>query len=56
MEGKLCNQIISVLIDTGSNYSDTNLELVEKCQLVKESHIESWLVQLATMKKRKINH
>lgn len=40
MEGKLHDQIISILIDPSSNYSYVNLELVDKCNLVKELHEE----------------
>jgi len=47
MEGKLCDQVISVLIDPQSNYSYVSPNLVDKCGLSKELHVESWLVQLA---------
>jgi len=44
MDGKLCDQVISILIDPGSNYSYVSLDLVDKCGLSKELHVESWLV------------
>jgi len=44
MEGKLCDQLISIFIDPRYNYSNVNLELVDKCGLRKEVHAESWLV------------
>ena len=48
MEGKLCDQVISILIDLGSNYSYVSPNLVDKCGLSKDLHAESWLVQWAT--------
>jgi len=47
MEGKICDQIVSVLIDLGSNYTYISPKNMEHCQLAKESHEESCLVQLA---------
>ena len=47
MNGKLCDQVISILIDPGSNYSYVSPDVVDKCGLSKEMHAESWLVQLA---------
>ena len=44
MDGKLCDQFVFILIDPGSNYSFVNLDLVDKCGLNKEMHVESWLV------------
>ena len=35
MDGKLCDKVISILIDLGSNYSYVNLGLVDKCGLRK---------------------
>ena len=52
MDGKLCDQVISILIDPGSNYSYGSPNLVDKCGLSKELHAESWLVQLATGTKK----
>ena len=56
MDGKLCDQVVSILIDPGSNYSYINLDLVDKCGLSKEMHAKSWLVQLATSAKKKFHH
>ena len=35
MDDKLCDQVISILIDPGSNYSYVNLNLPDKCGLNK---------------------
>jgi len=35
MEGKLCGQVVSILIGLGSNYSYVNPNLVDKCGLRK---------------------
>ena len=56
MEGKLCDQIVSILIDLGSNYSYISPNMVDKCCSSKEMHVESWLMQLAIGTKRSINH
>ena len=52
MDGKLCDQVISILIDLGSNYSYVNPDLVDKCGLNEELHVESWLGKLATCAKK----
>ena len=39
MEDKLCDQVVSILIDPGSNYSYVNPNLVD---LNKEVHEKSW--------------
>ena len=44
MDGKLCDQVVSILIGPGFNYSYVNPNLVDKCGLNKEVHAESWLV------------
>jgi len=44
MDDKLCVQVVSILINPGSNYSYINLDVVDKCGLRKEVHAESWLV------------
>jgi len=44
MDGKICDQVISILIDLGSNSSYVSCDLVDKCGLSKELHAESWLV------------
>jgi len=38
------DQVISILIEFGSNYSYVSPELVGKRDLSKELHAESWLV------------
>lgn len=52
MDDKLCDQVISILIDPGSNYSYVSPNLVDKCDLTKELHAKSWLVQLSTGTKK----
>ena len=44
MDDKLCVQVISILIDPGSNYSYVSPNLVDKCGLINELHAKSWLV------------
>lgn len=56
MEGKLCNQFIYILINLGSNYNYGSPKLVKKCNLAKELHAESWLVQLESKIRIKFNH
>ena len=56
MDNKLCDQVISILIDLGSNYSYVSLDLVDRCSLSKELHAKSWLVQLATSTKKGVHH
>jgi len=56
MNGTLFNQVISILIDLGSNYSYVSPNLVNNCGLNKELHAESWLVQLATGTKKQVHH
>lgn len=47
MDGKIGDQVISMLIDPRSNYRYVIPDLVDKCGLSKEFHAEYWLVQLA---------
>ena len=56
MDGKLCDQVISILIGSRSNYSYVSPNLVDKCGLSKELHAGSWLVQLATGTKKRVHH
>ena len=35
MDGKICDQVVSILIDPGYNYSYINPNLVDKCGLIK---------------------
>lgn len=45
MEGKLFDEVVSILIDLGSKYSCISLILVDKCCLIRKLHVESWLVK-----------
>eukprot|EP00253_Pinus_taeda_P019218 PITA_19218 len=56
MDGKLCDQVIYILIDPGSNYSYINPNLVDKCGLRKKVHAESCLVQSAIGAKKRVHH
>lgn len=38
MNGKLYDQVVSILIDPGSSYSDVNPDLVDTCCLNKQVH------------------
>jgi len=37
MDNKLCDQVVSIFIDPGSNYSYVSPDLVDKCGLNKKS-------------------
>ena len=52
MNGKPCDQVISILIDPRSSCGYVSPNLVDKCGLSKELCVESWLVQLATGTKK----
>lgn len=56
MDGKLCDQVISIFIDPRSNYCYINSALVDMCGFRKEVHEKSWLVQLATGTKKQVHH
>jgi len=56
MDGKLSDQIVSILIDPRSNYSYVNTDIVDKCVLKKEVNVETWLVQLAAGTKKRVHH
>eukprot|EP00253_Pinus_taeda_P005974 PITA_05974 len=56
MDDKLYDQVVSILIEPGSNYSYGNPDLVDKCHLNKEVHTESWLVQLDVGTKKRVHH
>ena len=56
MEGNVCDQVVSILIDDGSKYSYISPDLVDKCCLNKELHAKSWLVNLATGTKKRVHH
>ena len=55
VEGKVDNQPIVILIDSGASHSYINANIVEIFHLQRSKHMKSWLVQLATGVKRKIN-
>jgi hypothetical protein len=55
VEGKLNNQTISILIDSRASQSYIDPKMVEILQFPRNKHGKSWLVQLATGAKRKIN-
>ena len=54
MDSKICDQVVSIFINLGSNYIYVSPDLVDKCGLNKEVHVESWLVQLATCTKKRV--
>lgn len=56
MDGKIYDQVISILIDPRSNYSYCSLELVDKCGLNKELQVESYLLQLVIGIKKRVHH
>jgi predicted aspartyl protease len=55
VEGKIDNQPIAILIDSGASHSYINANIVEIFHLQRSKHKKYWLVQLATGAKRKIN-
>jgi hypothetical protein len=55
VEGMINNQTISILIDLGSSHSCIDPKMVESLHLPRSKNEKSWLVQLATGAKRKVN-
>jgi hypothetical protein len=55
MEGKINNKTIVILIDSGASHSYIDPKMVEKLHLPRSKLGKSWLVQLDTKAKRKIN-
>ena len=55
VEGKIDNQPIAILIDFGASHSYIDPKLIEIFKLKKCKHEMSWLVQLDTITKRRIN-
>jgi hypothetical protein len=53
--GKINDQPIDILIDSGSSHSYLDLKMVERFQFSRRKLGKYWLVQLATGEKRKIN-
>ena len=52
--GKIVDQSVSILIETGSIHSYITPRVVESCAFKKVKHRKSWLVQLATGTKRNV--
>jgi hypothetical protein len=55
VEGNIDNQPIAILIDYGASHSYIDPNMVERFKLKRCKHEKSWLVQLATGTKRRIN-
>jgi hypothetical protein len=55
VEGKINDQPIAILIDSGASHSYLDPKMVERFQLPRSKLGKPWLVQLATGEKRKIN-
>jgi hypothetical protein len=55
VEGMINNQTIAILIDSVSSHSYIDPKMVESLQLPRSKHGKSWLVQLATGAKIKVN-
>jgi hypothetical protein len=55
VEGMINNQTISILIDSGASHSYIDPKMVESLHFPRSKHGKSWLVQLATRAKRKVN-
>jgi hypothetical protein len=55
VEGKIDNHPIAILIDFGAIHSYINANIVEIFHLQRSKNNKSWLVQLATRVKRKID-
>jgi hypothetical protein len=55
VEGMINNQTITILIDSGASHSYIDPNLVERFHFLRRKHGKSWLVQLATETKKKVN-
>jgi hypothetical protein len=55
VEGMINNQTLAILIDLGATHSYIDPNMVESLQLPIRKHRKSWLVQLATGSRRKVN-
>jgi hypothetical protein len=55
VEGKIDKKPITILIESGASHSYINSNIVEIFHLQRSKHNKSWLVQLTTRAKRKIN-
>ena len=56
MDGNICDQFISILINPRSKYSYVNPDLVNKCGLGKELYENYLLVPLALGTKERVHH
>jgi hypothetical protein len=55
VEGMINNQTLAILIDSRASHSYIDPKMVESLQLPRRKHGKSWLVQLATGARRKVN-
>ena len=55
VEGMINNQTLVILIDSGASHSYIDPNMVESFHLPRIKHGKSWLVQLATGARRKVN-
>jgi hypothetical protein len=55
VEGMINNQTLAILIDSGASHSYIDPNMVESLKLPRRKHGKSWLVQLATGARRKVN-
>jgi hypothetical protein len=55
VEGMINNQTIATLIDSGASHSYIDPKMVESLHFPRRKHEKSWLVQLATRAKRKVD-
>jgi hypothetical protein len=55
VEGMINNQTLAILIDSGASHSYIDPKMVESLQLPRIKNGKSWLVQLATGSRRKVN-
>ena len=55
VEGKINQQPIKILIDSRESHSYVDPKLVERYHLTRSKNNHSWMVQLATGRKRKIS-
>jgi hypothetical protein len=55
VEGMINNQTIAILIDLGASHIYIDPKMVESLHFPRRKHGKSWLVQLATGAKRKVN-
>jgi hypothetical protein len=55
VEGMISNRPLVILIDSGASHSYVDPRVVESLHLMRSKHEKSWLVQLATGTKRKVN-